>query len=345
MLVEDCRTTRRYVRRLLEEYDDLHVLPPAVDGLEAIEKAIELQPDVILTDLHLPRVDGVEAIATIMAEQPCPIVVLSGELSRRDTDFTFEALNAGAVKVIAKPSGLARRVRREFAEDLANTLRLMSNVEVVTGRAPTQRGLVPASEVFDERPELTGRAIDAVAIGASTGGPATVYEILNGLPTPFPIPLFVAQHITEGFEHGLCRWLQTTGHDIEIPLPGADIRPETVYLSPANASLTVGPNNIEIVPAVGDELTPSINRLFTSMARYCRERCVGILLTGMGRDGVEGLADIEAAGGWTIAQQPDSAVIDSMPATAMEAGVVNEELEPGAIIKRLQRLSSTKQLP
>lgn len=340
LLVEDSRTTRTYIANVLAGCDDFEVLEPASDGLEAIEKAIELGPDVVLTDLHLPRLDGVEVIATIMAERPCPIVVLSGELSRRDNDFTFEALEAGAVKVIAKPRGMARDGDRDFAAQLAHTLRLMAEVQIVSGRhRPTGR-LDDSFDRTETNAEVSDLEVDLVAIGASTGGPAILYDLLDELDAPYPLPIFVSQHIAGGFEHGLCRWLNSTGHDVQIPLPGTDIESGKVYLSPANASVAMGPNKIEIAPPVGDEMTPSIDRLFSSVARYCRSRCLAVLLTGMGRDGVEGLGDIRDAGGWTIAQDPDDAVVDSMPAAALEAGFARERLRPGAIAKRLQTLAT-----
>ncbi len=341
LLVEDCKTTRRYIEKVLQGYQNIELLPSATDGLEAIHRAVELAPDVILSDLQLPRVDGVEAIATIMAEKPCPIVVLSGELSRRDNDMTFEALNAGAVKVIAKPRGLAQGARDSFADQLVDTLRLMSQVQVVTGRSPAARGLAASSEVVQQRPEVDSRQIEAIAVGASTGGPAAIYEILSALEAPLPVPMFIAQHITEGFEHGLCRWLRTTGHRVEIPLPGDRIEQQTVYLSPANASMVIGPNNIEIDPPVGNEITPNINRLFRSLAQFCRHRSVGVLLTGMGSDGAAGLGQIYTTGGWTIAQARSEAVIDSMPAAAIETGVVHEEMKLASIVTRIQRLTAS----
>ena len=341
LLVEDCRTTRRYIRHLLESVDDFDVLEPATDGIEAIDKAVEHRPDVILTDLHLPRLDGVEAIATIMADSPCPIVVLSGELSRRDNDCTFEALNAGAVKVLAKPRGMARGRHPGFGDRLADTLRLMAKVEVVSGPAPPHRSTPGSFRRPETNVQVSSLDVDVVAIGASTGGPAALYELLTSIDGPFPLPLVISQHIANGFEHGLCSWLQTTGHDVEIPLPGTDVVPGKIYLSPANASLTLGPNKIEIVPAVGDEITPNIDRLFSSVARYCRERSVGVLLTGMGRDGVGGLSEMYHRGSWTIVQNREGAVVDSMPAAAAEAGVAREELELTAIGKRLQTLAST----
>lgn len=342
LLVEDCNTTRLYIRRTLESFDHLEVLPPATDGVEAIHHAVQMEPHVILTDLHLPGVDGVEVIATIMAEKPCPIVVLSGELSRRDNDFTFEALNAGAVKVIAKPRGMARGNHPGFPQQLVDTLVLMSKVEVVSGRGSVRQTVDDSFARPKTNVQVSSLEIDVVAIGASTGGPAALYSLLSSLDAPYPIPVVISQHIASGFEHGLCSWLRSTKHQVEIPLPGTAIAPGTVYLSPANASMTLGPRKLEIVPAVGNEITPNIDRLFSSVARYCRSRCVGVLLTGMGEDGLHGMREIYHSGGWTIAQNREQSVVDSMPATAIDAGVAHEELALTAITKRLNTLAKTR---
>lgn len=352
--MEDSPTTRLYIEKVLARFDDLEVLESATDGAEAIDKAVALQPDVILTDLHLPRLDGVEAIKQIMATSPCPIIVLSGELGSDDSDLTFAALEAGAVKVMAKPRGMTTEARHGFGNKLANTLRIMSQVQVVTRRfsprpddeANTRSSSRPEhSAGLEEETDLqfgassAHRRLEVIAIGASTGGPAVLNEILTALPAPSPVPILISQHIANGFEHGLCKWLRHTGHDVQIPIPGLEIEPGKVYLSPANASITLGTRRLEIAPPVGDEITPNIDRLFSSIARSYGRRAIGVLLTGMGSDGARGLADLADAGGVTIAQEPETAAIDSMPSAAIDAGAAGEILTVADIPDRLHELT------
>ncbi len=339
LVVEDSRVTRTYIKRVLSEVPEFEVLEPAVDGRDAVAKALAMEPDIILMDLHLPELDGVMAIELIMSQKPCPIVVLSGELTRRDTDYTFAALNAGAVDVISKPKGMATELREDFTRQLVDALRLMSKVKVVTRRFPRSSTMREISEVITQDETPHARQIELVAIGASTGGPAALYELLTSLPTPAPFAVIISQHIANGFEHGLCSWLRTTGHDVEIPLPGTPVLAGKVYLSPANASVTVGPKYLEIVPTVGGEITPNIDRLFSSVARYYAKCSLGILLTGMGSDGVRGLGQLRNAGAWTIAQNPATAVISSMPGGAVDSGAAGEVLDVADIGKRLAEIA------
>lgn len=343
LVVEDSRVTRTYVCRLLEAQAGFTVVDTAADGLEAVRKSLGLLPDVVLMDLHLPKLDGLAAIERIMSEQPCPIVVLSGELTRGDVDYAFEALRAGAVNVISKPQGIERAQQQSFAAELVRTLRLMSRVKVVTKRS---YGLGELTSEFGFRrtetsDDLVPVDLDLIAIGASTGGPPLLHELLQEIEAPAKVPILMSQHITDGFEYGLCSWLRTTGHDVSIPLPGQPIEPGKVYLSPANASLMLGKRGVEIKPQVGNEITPNVDRLFESVARICGERSVGVLLTGMGRDGADGLARMRAAGAWTIAQDEESSVVYGMPRAAAEVGAAREVLSAKNIAARLREIASS----
>lgn len=340
LIVEDCRVTRTYIERVLSQVEDLVLLSSATDGAEAVEKVLELNPDVVLMDLHLPRQSGLEAIEQIMSLKARPIVVLSGELGRQGTDYTFEALRAGAVEVLAKPEGITPQLREEFTRELVRTLRLMAQIKVITRRFPRPRPIFQGLETVSEVEQW--RSTRIVAIGASTGGPAVLHEILSSLKAPTAIPLLISQHIAHGFEHGLCKWLRTTGHDVEIPTACAPLQAGKVYLSPANQSLVLGSKGVELVQAQEREITPNIDRLFSSVARFYREQGAGIILTGMGRDGVLGLGELRRAGGWTIAQDQESAVISSMPGEAAAAGAAREVLGIAGIIRQIRQMVEAK---
>lgn len=338
LIVEDCGVTRGYITRVLGDVADMELLEPAVDGVEAVEKVVELEPDVVLMDLHLPRQSGLEAIEQIMSRRPRPVVVLSGQLSRQDVDYAFEALTAGAVDVIAKPQGMTQEIRREFAEELARTLRLMAGVKVITRRFPIRpRQAAPSGlETVSDVDSLKRTRI--VAIGASTGGPAVLYEILSAIKAPGKVPILISQHIAHGFEFGLCNWLRTTKHDVVIAAAGDPIEPGKVYLSPADQSMVVTSRGLALVAALEREISPNIDRLFSSVARFYRERGAGVILTGMGRDGVRGLGELKSVGGWTIAQDEKSAVISSMPGEAADAGAAREVLGVAGIIRQLRQM-------
>lgn len=333
LLAEDSRTVITYLEAIFRQAPDLMLLPVAHSGASAVEAACTLRPDLILMDLVLPVLDGIEAIRQIMALAPCPIVVLSAHLMTPQGDRTFEALAAGAVEVLAKPSGVEPHQSAEFARHLISTVRLMATARVV--RRPVRAGPASAGSSSPWRGKF-----ELVAVGASVGGPQLLWELLQQLPAPYPLPIFISQHILAGFEHGLAAWLSRTRHAVRVAAPGDRPRPGSVLLAPSERSLALRGGRCELVSPAGRQMTPSIDVMFDSIAESVGSRCVALLLTGMGEDGARGLQKLRQRGALTVTQSGDSCVVDGMPAAARALGAVELELPPTGIAKLLLQVAA-----
>lgn len=327
LLVEDSRAILTYLTRLVEGEPDVELLKPATDGLAAVAAVERCGPDVVLLDLELPGLHGIDVIRTVMASRPCPIVVLSSFLEAPDRDLTFESLEAGAVEVMAKPAGLGSSTVEAFRRRLLRTLRLMSQAHVVRRRpAPRAAGATPATSGLP-----VGEPPALVAIGASTGGPGVLSEILRGVRAPLPFPVAVSQHIVPGFEPGLARWLQETGHRVEIAEEGARVVPGVVHLSLADRHLILESGRVRYVAGEKRSPVPSADLLFESALESFGTRAAGVLLTGMGEDGAAGLLRMRRGGALTLAQRADTCVIDGMPGTARRLGAAAFDVTPGEL--------------
>lgn len=339
LLVEDSRAVTAFVEGVLRAEPDMELLPVASDGRAGVEAARRLRPNLVLMDLELPGLDGVEAITEIMATAPCPIVVLSGNLELPGRNRTFESLRAGAVDVLAKPTGTQPDVVSAFRERLVRTVRVMSEARVVGRRcrpaAPLCVAPTPPSR------ELPSGRCELVAVGGSTGAPPLVYELLRALPGPTPFPIVVAQHIVSGFEAGFARWLCATGQRVKLAEDGEPLEAGTVYVARADGNLAVRPTRLEVRPGVRAPL-PSVDVLFESVAESFGARAAGLLLSGMGDDGARGLLALRRAGALTATQSGESCVVASMPSAGRALGGSRLTLGPGELAALLKDLALLK---
>lgn len=338
LLIEDSRSTIIYIERLLRAERDFDVLPTATDGASGVEAAKRHKPSVILMDLELPTLDGVSAIHEIMAAAPCPIVVLSAFLKEPGRDRTFESLQAGAADVLAKPTGLLDRDIQGFRERLVSTVRLMSHARVVrrfsrASRPPTASS--PSSTSAEKADASTKRI---VLLGASTGGPPVLEQILRAVAPPFPLPIVIAQHTIPGFEHGLARWLAGTGHATRVVTAPGLVLPSEVAIAPAHRNLTLRGGLFDLSPPADRGPVPSADALFQSAAESYGRDVVAILLTGMGDDGARGLLALRKRGALTVTQRGSTCVIDGMPAAARALSAHEHDLNPDDIGELLRRI-------
>ena len=329
LVTDDSAVTREYLAYLLGEDPALEVVGTTRDGLEAVEQVERLKPDVIVMDAYMPRMNGYEATRQIMERVPTPIVMVSASFSREEVAMTFEALKAGALTVVEKPGGPDHPDYAEGARRLVETVKLMAEVKVVR-RWPKRERPVPPSPL----PAKPDRKIRLIAIGASTGGPQVVAEILARLPPDLGVPILVVQHITPGFTAGLVEWLaQEARLTVKLAEPAESVRPGTVYLAPHGFQIgitTDGRIRLPKEPAE-DGFSPSASHLFQSVAEAYGRSAIGILLTGMGRDGAKGLLRLREAGGVTIAQDKETSVIFGMPGEAVRLGAAMYVLSPEQI--------------
>jgi two-component system chemotaxis response regulator CheB len=313
---------RELLVHILQSDPELRVVGVASDGLEAVNLASQLRPDVITMDIRMPRMNGFQATKRIMQQVPTPIVVVSASVQSEELKITFNAIQAGALTVVEKPSGPAGPAFEAIREQLIATIKLMSDVQVVrrwaTGMLQPHQP-VPRRDLAEVRTALVG-------IAASTGGPGALYQLLRDLPADFPAPVLVVQHIARGFGQGMVDWLAGgTGLKVETAREGVVPQPGSVLVAPDDRHLRLGPDGrVALQPRIGErELCPSADRLFESVAGTLGRKAMGVIMTGMGRDGVEGLRRLKAAGGKVLAQDEKSCVVFGMPKEAIAAGIVD----------------------
>src|SRR5581483_12029100 len=350
VLVEDSPTTREYLTSILDGDPELRLVGTARDGSEGVQQVLSLRPDVV-------RMDGYEATRQIMERAATPIVLISASFNAAEVAMTFQALEAGALTVVEKPAGPGDPLADESAQKRLQTLRLMAEVRVVH-RWPRRNGSTggatgPALTSGNDPTAVDGRSEQAhaillpsrrtrlIAIGASPGGPNALSRILGALPSAFDIPIIVAQHITPGFVDGLADWLgQCTPMRVKIAESGEPLRGGTVYLAPADCHVGAGPGRIRLSNGPSDDgFYPSATELFRSAALAYGPSAVGVLLTGMGRDGAVGLLAMRRVGALTITQDRESCVVYGMPAEAVRLGAAQYVLSPEDISVLLGRVA------
>jgi two-component system chemotaxis response regulator CheB len=329
LVVDDSLTVRKRLIEILADHPDFEVAGEASDGKQAIELCRALRPDVITLDMMLPIMTGLAVTEYIMAHQPTPILVVSASTNRGELFKTYDALAAGAVDVLDKPRG--EGVDQSWEERFVSTLRLVSRIRVIThprgrlgamGRAGVTLAGMSAAGGADR--------FQLCAIGASTGGPAALIEVLRAIPAPCPVPLLIVVHINEIFGSAFADWLgQQTPHPVAYPQDGQPLSAFVgrVALAVPGQHLVVQGERLRLDP--GPErhsCRPSVDLLFQSLARDRGPTTVAALLTGMGRDGAAGLLDLRRAGALTIAQDEATSVVYGMPREAALLGAAERVL-------------------
>jgi two-component system chemotaxis response regulator CheB len=344
LLVEDSQIAIVILKRILESFPQIKVVGTACTGLEALALMPEVQPDVICTDLHMPHMDGLEFTIEVMSQYPCPILVISASVQEEDTHQVFRLLEAGAVDIFPKPlSGLVAN-DPEFNQALINKIQILSGVKVFKKRQSIQtfadhaesKNLVAFKKHGYSRPRI-------VVVGASTGGPQALQEIFAALPPDFSSPVICVQHICLGFLQGFMEWLAASCQiPIEIAQVGEVPKPGHIYFPPEQHHLELdgkGRFVCSTSPAI-DGHRPSITTTFQSVAQIYGRKTLGILLTGMGRDGAAGMKAIVQAGGITIAQDEATSIVFGMPKEAIKLGAASQVLPIQAIAPALLSLFS-----
>jgi len=328
LVADDSELFRDVLSRVIAAEPGFEVVAAAADGNEAARLARDLKPDVITMDLNMPDADGFSGIARIMAETPTPILVLT---VNREEAVGFRALSLGALDILEKPSPTSNL--DDYGALLRSRLRLLAGVKVIRHLRGLRNRRVPEARPV-ARPEL-------VAIGASLGGPRALAALLRALPATFPAPIAVVQHIADGFTEGLANWLgQESRLEVREARDRDVLRPGLVLLAPTGRHLVVfqGLARLSDAPPV-DSFRPSVTPLFRSAAEAYGIRACGVILTGMGRDGAEGLKALKRAGGHTIAQDEATSAVYGMPRAAIETGAVDQVLPLDEIPRALVELA------
>jgi two-component system chemotaxis response regulator CheB len=315
-------------------------------GEKALQILDQVQPDVISMDIRLPGMTGFEATQRIMQSRPTPIVVVSASVEKEDLKISMNALRAGALSVVEKPVNFNKTSYAQAADKICTQLVIMSEVKVIFQRFKTNRishwhfpePVTPTA--LKEEMTRRRRPYKWLGLVASTGGPKALSEILGGLPHNFPLPIFVVQHITASFYNGFVSWLNSiTPLSVVMATASMIPAPGKVYLPPVDYHLIVRNGHVSpiISPAVCRQ-RPSGTVLFQSMAEHSGKNAIGVLLTGMGEDGAQGLKAVKNAGGYTIAEDKSTSVVYGMPAAAVKIDAVCESLPLDKIAGRIMEL-------
>lgn len=324
LLVEDSPVALNILQKLLQSSPDIIVVGTATNGQEALAMIPQLQPQVICTDLYMKKMDGLEFTKQVMTKYPRPILVISNGVGERDADNVFQILQSGAVDVFPKPTTGLPSDYEKLRTKLIAKLKLIAGVKVFTKRSLLTKSPAQPLSVTKKSPTPITcnhtQKIEAIAIGASTGGPQALQQMLAVLPADLAVPVFCTQHISTGFLQGLVDWLAGRCQiAVKIAKVGEYPVPGIVYFAPEGYHLELNSwgkfiyGDRERV----DGHRPSITVNFQSVARFYGDRAVGILLTGMGRDGARGMQAIGQAGGITIAQDEKSCIVFGMPKEAI----------------------------
>jgi two-component system chemotaxis response regulator CheB len=337
LVVEDSLTVRKRIVEVLSAAPDLEVVGEAEDGKRGIELCQELRPDVITLDLVLPIMSGLAATEYIMAYCPTPIVIVSGSQNRGQLLKGYEALAAGAVDVVEKPKG--EEADGEWERHLVFTVRIAARVKVITH--PRMRIAARRAPPLPAPPLPVAR-VRLIALGASTGGPAALSEILGALPDDFPVPILLVLHIGEILGGSFADWLDgQTALGVRVAVDGEPLPERGVRMAPPGRHLVYQRGRLRLTTeAERHSCRPSVDVLFESLAQSFSTDLVACLLTGMGKDGAEGLAAIRRAGGYTIAQDEATSVVYGMPREAQRLGAAREVLALPQIAPALLALAA-----
>ncbi|HSJ57580.1 MAG TPA: chemotaxis-specific protein-glutamate methyltransferase CheB, partial [Anaerolineae bacterium] len=323
LVVDDSPLARDIITSILEEDPEIEVVDQAENGKIAVERTAALRPDLVTMDIMMPVMDGLQAIAEIMAYHPTPILVVT---SSGEASVAYRAISGGALEVMQKPElGTGPGEWERFAR----RVKLLAQVKVATHVRGRQGAAV--TRVLPVMAPAASRALGdrLVAIGASTGGPAALARLLADLPPNLTAGVVVVQHIADGFVPGLVSWLNSVSSlRVQEAKQDQEIEAGTVYIAPTGSHTSVARRGrlalLDTPPVDGQR--PAVDALFGSVERHYGSTAVGVLLTGMGSDGARGLKAIRSAGGHTIAQDAGSCVVFGMPRVAVEMDAADEVL-------------------
>jgi two-component system chemotaxis response regulator CheB len=334
LLVDDSATSRATLGSILESDCGAVVVGSAPDGERALTEALRLAPDLIFLDLQMPRMDGFTFLRLLMGRRPMPVVVVSAQAERSDV---FKALELGALDFVAKPEGGGLEQLRAALVQKCLLLRSLRIENLAAREEPSEHGA-----------QATGLAEPAgvVAIGASTGGPQAIQRLLVSLPGSLPAAIVVAQHMPERFTTTFAeRLARTTAFSVQEARDGDVVAAGRVLVAPGGRMMEVVRDRSATLraavllpePSAPRQYCPSVDRLFESVARAVGRRALAVILTGMGHDGRAGAEAVKRAGGVTLAESSESAVVYGMPLAAVESGAVDEVLSLPALAQRIVR--------
>jgi two-component system chemotaxis response regulator CheB len=323
LVVDDSPLMRRIISRMLGRDQSIQVVGTAENGEEAIEKVEALRPDVVTMDVEMPRMNGLEALKHIMARNPLPVIMLSAS-TREGAGITLDALNMGACDFVPKDLSRGALNIARIEEELVRKVKLVAKKRIRSFPVRPEGGKGPVA--FGGQVGKTQRAI--VVMGASTGGPPVLQHILASLPRDFPVPIVIAQHMPKAFTQSFAERLNAVAQiEVKEAENQEHLRPGVALLAPGDTHISVkrkgSESIIEFVEDPNYVYRPSVDLLFSGVARIYESKAVAVILTGMGTDGLNGVREIRAGNGYVIAQDEETSAIYGMPKAVVEAQLAN----------------------
>ena len=328
-LVEDSPVASTILQRILASASEVEIVGIANDGISALKQIPQSKPDVVCTDLLMSKMDGWELIDRLMRQFPIPILVISEVITNDDTQKIAQLLEAGAIDVFPKPqTGFIKDYEKQKSK-------LIQKIIILSGVKVFARNKVASSVQFDNHdyPKKAAQKVNInyqiITIGVSTGGPKALQKIFSQLPADFPVPIVCTQHISVGFLSSLISWLSLDSSlKIKVAESGEKPTAGTIYFAPEQYHLTINHQERFCYDSspLFDPYCPSITAMFQSFAQFYNQTMIGVLLTGMGKDGVAGMQEVYRRGGLNIAQDEASSVIFGMPFEAINLGIVQQVL-------------------
>ncbi len=339
LVVDDSPSIRAVIRAMVEGDAGIRIVGEAGTGGEAVEMARTLRPGVVLMDVQMPGMNGIEATGRIMASQAVPIIAFSAFTWGGEAKASIEMLAAGALDVMGKPDLGGTGAVSDCSRVLRKKIRSASRVAVVRH---LRRAVPTAQGGGEPAGRSDGTRFEVLGVGASTGGPTALRELFSRLPADFPFPILVVQHITAGFTSGFVEWLrQHTPLDVRVANEEDRAVPGSILIAPEGRQLEAMPGGAVRATSRkprGVHL-PSADTLLSSLASVYGPTCIGAVLTGMGSDGAAGLLDIRRAGGFTLAQDEETCVVFGMPREAVRRGAVDRSMSPASMAELLRRMA------
>jgi two-component system chemotaxis response regulator CheB len=337
LIVDDSAVSQKFLSYLFSREPDINVVGIANNGFEAIDLAKRYKPDVISMDIHMPGMSGFETTRRIMETNPIPIVIVSGNNNVKDVEIAFQAMEAGALATVAKPEGFLQPEFELKVRELVQTIRIMSEIKTIKRWPekikPKEKNNLQTIDTSAKTIPKSAK-ISIIAIGASTGGPSAIQEILSGLKKDLTVPILITQHMSAGFEQGFVDWLKNiTGIPVKIGENGENALRGHVYVAGTESNMGITQNgNIFLSPRDPFQpICPAVSFLFTSVAGVYSNLSMGIILTGMGSDGSKELKLMRDKGAVTIAQNEESCVVFGMPKEAITFGGATHIMNPKEI--------------
>lgn len=344
LIIDDSNIVHLLLEKVISHDDEITIIGNAYNGKEGVDLVKKLSPDVIIMDISMPMMSGLDAIQEIMNIKPTPIIVFSSP-GKDSVDTSFKAIELGAVEIIEKPySEDLSDLKKQIEDRIIRSIKTFADFKVVRRIKRNIIYTVNEKKTIPDSKNLKHRINDLdnikikkdlndfliIGIAASTGGPQTIKILFQTLALKkIEAGFVIVQHIADGFIEGFCDWLSLyTDKPVIVPKNGESIKPNTIYVAPEKYHLVFDNKEhfqyIDSPPIFG--IRPSADMMFESLGRVFKNRVIGIVLTGMGNDGSKGIIEIKKNGGYIISQDEDSSVIYGMPKSALETGVVDKVL-------------------